>query len=208
MARRVDEGVPSPGRVCDEDHAVDLQLTDQGLNVGHVVTEPVPVLGRPVAVAVAPRASVSRICQELDVVVDGFMGRPLGGGPYPYLWLDALTQKVREDGRIVNVSVVVATAVSPWVRKPAGWSWWYRTLIRERRSLQRSQLATVPQCSASPLLGRPDVLAFPSFPLDVVELGSSSTRPKCLHLRAGYRLARCAPRFADLQHDQGRWPSC
>ena len=39
-------------------------------------------------------------------------GRPLDGGPYPYLWLDALTQKVREDGRIVNVSVVVATAVN------------------------------------------------------------------------------------------------
>ena len=58
------------------------------------------------------KSQVSRICQELDVVVDGFMGRPLGGGSYPYLWLDALTQKVREDGRIVNVSVVVATAVN------------------------------------------------------------------------------------------------
>ena len=46
------------------------------------------------------KSQVSRICQELD------------GGPYPYLWLDALTQKVREDGRIVNVSVVVATAVN------------------------------------------------------------------------------------------------
>ena len=56
------------------------------------------------------KSQVSRICQELDVVVDGFMGRPLDGGPY--LWLDALTQKVREDGRIVNVSVVVATAVN------------------------------------------------------------------------------------------------
>ena len=58
------------------------------------------------------KSQVSRICQELDVVVDGFLGRPLAGGPYPYLWLDALTQKVREDGRIVNVSVVVATAVN------------------------------------------------------------------------------------------------
>ena len=58
------------------------------------------------------KSQVSRICQELDVVVDGFLGRPLDGGPYPYLWLDALTQKVREDGRIVNVSVVVATAVN------------------------------------------------------------------------------------------------
>ena len=58
------------------------------------------------------KSQVSRIYQELDVVVDGFMGRPLDGGPYPYLWLDALTQKVREAGRIVNVSVVVATAVN------------------------------------------------------------------------------------------------
>ena len=58
------------------------------------------------------KSQVSRICKELDVVVDGFMGRPLDAGPYPYLWLDALTQKVREDGRIVNVSVVVATAVN------------------------------------------------------------------------------------------------
>ena len=58
------------------------------------------------------KSQMSRICQELDVVVNGFMGRPLGGGPYPYLWLGALTQKVREAGRIVNVSVVVTTAVN------------------------------------------------------------------------------------------------
>ena len=58
------------------------------------------------------KSQVSRICSELDGVVGPFLGRPLDGGPYPYLWLDALTQKVREDGRIVNVSVVVATAVN------------------------------------------------------------------------------------------------
>ena len=27
----------------------------------------------------------ARAGQELDVVVDGFLGRPLDGGPYPYL---------------------------------------------------------------------------------------------------------------------------
>ena len=41
-----------------------------------------------------------------------FTHRPLAGGPYCYLWLDALSQKVREEGRIVNVSVAVATAVN------------------------------------------------------------------------------------------------
>ena len=58
------------------------------------------------------KSRVSRICSALDAVVDSFLGRPLDGGPYPYLWLDALTQKVREDGRIVNVSVAVATRVN------------------------------------------------------------------------------------------------
>ena len=58
------------------------------------------------------KSQVSRICQELDQVVESFLGRPLDGGPYPCLWLDALTQKVREEGRIVNVSVVVATPVN------------------------------------------------------------------------------------------------
>ena len=52
------------------------------------------------------------ICQELDEVVESLLGRYLGDYAYPYLWLDALTQKVRETGRIVNVSVVVATAVN------------------------------------------------------------------------------------------------
>ncbi len=58
------------------------------------------------------KSQVSRICAEFDAVVDSFLGRPLDGGPYPSLWLDALTQKVREDGRIVNVSVAVATGVN------------------------------------------------------------------------------------------------
>ena len=71
------------------------------------------------------KSQVSRICQELDGVVESFLGRPLDGGSYPYLWLDALTQKVREAGRIVNVSVVVATAVN--IAKASvrslGWTW-------------------------------------------------------------------------------------
>ena len=58
------------------------------------------------------KSQVSRICRDLDEMVENFLGRPLDGGPYPYVWLDALTQKVREGGRIVNVSVVVVTGVN------------------------------------------------------------------------------------------------
>ena len=41
-----------------------------------------------------------------------FRNRPLDAGPYTYIWVDALTQKVREGGRIVNVAVIVATGVN------------------------------------------------------------------------------------------------
>ena len=58
------------------------------------------------------KSQVSRICRDLDQMVENFLGQPLDGGPYPYVWLEALTQKVREGGRIVNVSVVVATGVN------------------------------------------------------------------------------------------------
>ena len=37
-------------------------------------------------------SQVSRICEQLDEVVESFLGRPLDGGPYPYVWLDGLTQ--------------------------------------------------------------------------------------------------------------------
>ncbi len=58
------------------------------------------------------KSEVSRICGALDQQVQAFRERPLDQGPYPYVWLDALTQKVREGGRVVNVAVVVATAVN------------------------------------------------------------------------------------------------
>jgi transposase-like protein len=49
---------------------------------------------------------------ELDAKVSEFRERPLDAGPYRYLWIDALTQKVRGGGRVVNVSAVIATAVN------------------------------------------------------------------------------------------------
>jgi transposase-like protein len=58
------------------------------------------------------KSQVSAMARELDVMVEAFRNRPLDAGPYSYVWLDALTQKVREGGRVVNVAVVVATGVN------------------------------------------------------------------------------------------------
>lgn len=57
------------------------------------------------------KSQVSRICSELDQVVTEFLTRPLEGA-YPYLWLDAQTQKVREGGRVVAVATVIAIGVA------------------------------------------------------------------------------------------------
>jgi transposase-like protein len=58
------------------------------------------------------KSQVSAMARELDTLVEAFRSRPLDAGPYTYTWLDALTQKVREGGRVVNVAVVVATGVN------------------------------------------------------------------------------------------------
>ena len=58
------------------------------------------------------RSQVSDMAKALDEVVEAFRTRPLDAGPYTYTWLDAMCQKVREGGRIVNVAVVIATGVN------------------------------------------------------------------------------------------------
>jgi putative transposase len=58
------------------------------------------------------KSQVSELARSLDEVVTAFRTRPLDGGPYPYLWLDALVQRCREGGRIVNVATVIATGVN------------------------------------------------------------------------------------------------
>jgi len=58
------------------------------------------------------RSRVSEMAKELDGAVEAFRTRPLEAGPYTYVLLDALTQKVREAGRIVSVAALVATGVN------------------------------------------------------------------------------------------------
>ena len=56
------------------------------------------------------KSEVSRICKGLDAQVDAFRNRPLEGR-YPYLWLDAKVEKVRDGGRVVRKALVLAYGV-------------------------------------------------------------------------------------------------
>ena len=58
------------------------------------------------------KSQVSVMARELDAQVEDFRTRPLDAGPYTFVAADALTMKVREGGRVVNVHALVATGVN------------------------------------------------------------------------------------------------
>lgn len=58
------------------------------------------------------KSQVSEMAKDLDSMVEDFRTRPLDSGPYYYLSCDALTMKVREGGRVVKTSVLLATGVN------------------------------------------------------------------------------------------------
>jgi putative transposase len=59
------------------------------------------------------RSQVSRMAADLDEQVAAFRTRPLGeSGPFTFVAADALTMKVREQGRVVSAVVLVATGVN------------------------------------------------------------------------------------------------
>jgi putative transposase len=77
-----------------------------------VSTRRVEKLAAALGVTSLSKSQVSLMAAELDDMVAGFRARPLDAGPYTFLWIDALTQKVREGGRTVNVHALIATGVN------------------------------------------------------------------------------------------------
>jgi transposase-like protein len=77
-----------------------------------VSTRRVDGLVRTLGIEGISKSRVSEMAKDLDETVTAFRNRPLDGGPYTYVWIDALTQKVREAGRIRNVAALVATGVN------------------------------------------------------------------------------------------------
>lgn len=58
------------------------------------------------------KSEVSRLCGELDEMVEAFRTRPLDGERYPYLWLDATYENVRENGHVVSLALILAIGVT------------------------------------------------------------------------------------------------
>ena len=106
-----------------------------------VSTRRVEGLVRSLGLAGMSKSQVSELAKELDELVESWRVRPLDQGPYRYLSLDAMTQRCREAGRVVNVAVVIATAVNGEGRREvlgcevvtsedaAGWLAFLRSLV-------------------------------------------------------------------------------
>jgi transposase-like protein len=77
-----------------------------------VSTRRVEKLAESLGVTRLSKSQVSVMASELDELVASFRSRPLDAGPYTFVWIDALTQKVREGGRTVNVHALIATGVN------------------------------------------------------------------------------------------------
>jgi putative transposase len=77
-----------------------------------VSTRRVERLAEQLGVKSLSRSQVSEMAGHLDAQVAAFRERPLDAGPYTFVWVDALTVKVREDGRVVGVHALIATAVN------------------------------------------------------------------------------------------------
>jgi putative transposase len=117
-----------------------------------VSTRRVEKLAAALGVTGLSKSQVSVMAAELDEMAASFRARRLDAGPYTFMWIDALTQKVREGGRTVNVHALIATAVNADGKREilgidvassedgAGWLAFLRGLVA--RGLSGVQLVT------------------------------------------------------------------
>lgn len=105
-----------------------------------VSTRRVEDLVQALGIAGISKSEVSRVCTTLDAEVERFRTRALTG-TYPYVWLDATYLKVRQDGRVTTMAIVIAIGVTAEGRREvlgfdvgpseeeAFWQQFLRTLV-------------------------------------------------------------------------------
>ena len=114
-----------------------------------VSTRKVDALLKALGLTGIDKSKVSRICKELDQAVEQFRQRQLQEG-YPYVWLDAVYLKVRQNHRVVSMAMVIAVGVDEQGERhllgfdlggsedEAFWLAFLRSLVK--RGLKRVQL--------------------------------------------------------------------
>src|SRR3974377_1134772 len=100
-------GFLEPRRIAEKA----LTAVVQEAYVHGVSTRSVDDLVKAMGMSGISKSQVSRLCEETDEKGKAFLPRPIKGD-WPYLWIDATYVKVRQNGRIVSVAVIIAVGVN------------------------------------------------------------------------------------------------
>jgi len=79
--------------------------------VSGISTRKIERLAKSMGIEQISASQVSEVNKELDAMVDEFRNRPLQA-EYPILWIDALYEKIRENGHVVSMAVLVVKGVT------------------------------------------------------------------------------------------------
>lgn len=88
-----------------------IQVVQEAFVQG-VSTRKMEKLARSLGIENLSRSQVSEMTKGLNEQVEAFRNRSLSQHIYPVLWVDALYEKVRMDGRIVSMAVLVVCGVN------------------------------------------------------------------------------------------------
>src|SRR5215203_2512659 len=106
-ARARTSGFLEPRRLAEKA----LTAVVQEAYIQGISTRSVDDLVKALGMSGISKSQVSRLCEEIDERVRAFLDRPIDGD-WPYLWIDATYVKVRSNGRVVPVAVIMAVGVN------------------------------------------------------------------------------------------------
>ena len=109
MVPKVRQGGYIPFFVTERKRS-DIQVVQEAFVQG-VSTRKMEKLAQSLGIENLSRSQVSEMTKGLNEQVGEFRNRPLSNAVYPVLWVDALYEKVRVDGRIVSMAVLIVCGV-------------------------------------------------------------------------------------------------
>lgn len=79
--------------------------------INGVSTRKMEILARFLGIESISAAQVSEINKALSPQVDFFRNLPLES-EYPFLWIDVLYEKAKEDGRVISIALMIAYGIN------------------------------------------------------------------------------------------------
>ncbi len=148
-----------------------VQVIQEAIVQG-VSTRRIEKLAKKLGIESLSRGMASEMAQGLNEQVEAFRKRPLADSRYPMLWVDALYEKVRVDGKTVSMAIMVIIGVNEQSQREiiavetmldeseAAWTQLFQRL--KERGLTTPKLWSFP--TPTPAWSQPSAKASPGLP--------------------------------------------